>query len=311
MNFGQQQKGIFEDCTKATYDRLSSQLLPFWKKSHQSPEKPLFIPAYTFMPAYTFIIDLGKILNLKSMQKLVYLTCIFLSPLMLSAQTELTKPEQTEQWDPEPRVVTPGKGTKPPSDALVIFDGTSLEGFRDKSGNPPKWELKEGVLTVKGGAGDIWSKASFGSFQLHLEWRTPNESTNLKGQGRGNSGIFLQDRYEIQILNSYENRTYANGQAGSIYKQTPPLSNAMNPMGEWQTYDVIYTAPTFRANGSMANPPFVTVIHNGIVIQNHTPIQGTTEYIGSPQVKAHGDAPIRLQDHDNPVSYRNIWVRPL
>ncbi|HRK74631.1 MAG TPA: DUF1080 domain-containing protein [Rhodothermales bacterium] len=236
---------------------------------------------------------------------------LFLFPFILFAQTDLTKPEQTEQWEPEPRVVKPGNGPKPPSDAVVIFDGTSLDGFRDKNGNPPKWELKEGLLTVKGGSGDIWTKASFGSFQLHIEWRTPIESLNLKGQGRGNSGIFLQDRYEVQILNSYENRTYANGQAGSIYKQTPPLVNAMNPMGEWQTYDIIYTAPTFRANGSMLTPPYVTVIHNGVVVQNHTEIQGTTEYIGPPLIKAHGEAPLRLQDHGNPISFRNIWIRPL
>lgn len=227
-------------------------------------------------------------------------------------QYDLTKPEQTEVWDPEPKVVTPAANpAAPPSDAIVLFDGTQFDQWTGKDGNSPKWLLKEGSMTVVGGTGEMKTKESFGDIQLHVEWRSPIESDDLKGQGKGNSGIFLQERYEVQVLNSYQNRTYANGQAGSIYKQYPPFVNACRKPGEWNTYDIIYIAPRFRKNGSVESPAYITVLHNGVIVQNHAEVQGETAYIGAPSYKAHGSAPIMLQDHGNAVSYRNIWLRKL
>ncbi len=218
-------------------------------------------------------------------------------------------PEMTEFWEPEVRVVTPGAGMAPPSDAVVLFDGKTLGEWKAKAGGgAATWQVKDGVFTV--GKGDITTKREFGDFQLHIEWSAPNEVKGT-GQGRGNSGIFLQDRYELQVLDNHQNRTYANGQAGSIYKQHRPLVNAMRPPTEWNVYDVVYTAPRFREDGTVFSPARVTVLHNGVLVQNDTHIQGATEYIGLPSYKAHGKAPISLQDHGNPVQFRNIWIREL
>ncbi|MFT2008179.1 DUF1080 domain-containing protein [Pontibacter sp. 13R65] len=218
-------------------------------------------------------------------------------------------PEMTEFWEPEPRVVTPGQGMAAPSDALVLFDGKSLDQWKAKSGGgAAAWQVKDGTFIV--GKGDISTKREFGDFQLHIEWSAPNKVEG-NSQGRGNSGIFLQDRYELQVLDSYNNRTYSNGQAGSIYKQHRPLVNAMRPPTEWNVYDIIYTAPRFKEDGSLFSPARVTVLHNGVLIQNNTEVKGPTEYIGLPEYKAHGKAPISLQDHGNPVAYRNIWIREL
>lgn len=220
-------------------------------------------------------------------------------------------PEMTEFWEPEPRVVTPGVGTAAPSDAIILFDGKDLSQWKAKNGGgEAKWKVKNGEFTVEKGTGDISTKKEFGDFQLHIEWSAPDEVVS-KSQGRGNSGIFLQDRYEVQVLDSYNNRTYSNGQAGSIYKQYPPLVNAMRGPKEWNVYDIIYTAPRFNEDGSLFTPARVTVIHNGVLIQNNVVIKGPTEYIGLPEYKAHGKAPISLQDHGNPVSFRNIWIREL
>jgi hypothetical protein len=166
-------------------------------------------------------------------------------------------------------------------------------------------------MTVVKGAGHISTKQKFTNYQLHIEWQSPIEPETLKSQGKGNSGIFMQGMYEVQVLNSYNNRSYRNGQAGSIYKQSAPLVNATSPMGEWNVYDIIYTAPVFTVNGGIETPAYVTVIHNGVVVQNHTKIQGTTEYIGQPKNPVHGPGPISLQDHGNPVSFRNIWLREM
>jgi hypothetical protein len=244
-------------------------------------------------------------------KKMITAFCLGASFFAQAQSEPLTLPEQTEVWQPEPTIVVPGTVTTAPSDAYVLFDGKNTDAWQQEDGKPIQWKVEDGVMTVVKGAGDILSKQSFGDCQLHLEWRSPVESDDLKGQQKGNSGIFFQNRYEIQILNSYKNRTYSNGQAGAIYKQNPPLANACRPVGEWNTYDIIYKAPRWRANGSRETPGYFTVIHNGVVIQNHTEIQGTTEYIGPPQNKSHGDAPFKLQDHGNLVSYRNIWVRPL
>ncbi len=223
---------------------------------------------------------------------------------------EITDPKVTEVWEPEPKVVTPGINGAAPSDAIVLFDGKSLTNWSSLDGSEAKWTISDGVLTVAKGTGDIKTKQTFSDVQLHIEWRTPAKVEG-DGQGRGNSGIFFQERYELQVLDSYKNRTYANGQAGSIYKQTPPLINATSGPGEWQVYDVVYTAPTFNADGTRMSAGRITVFHNGVLIQNNTEIQGTTEYIGKPKVIAHGKASLKLQDHGNPTSYRNIWVREL
>ncbi|MET6996716.1 3-keto-disaccharide hydrolase [Chitinophaga defluvii] len=226
-------------------------------------------------------------------------------------------PEMTEKWLPQPPVVTPYNAgatlIKAPSDAIVLFDGSNLSKWENAAGKSAEWTVHDGVFTVKKGTGNIRTKQRFKDFQLHLEWRVP-KGIEGKSQLRGNSGLFLQDMYEVQILDCYQNETYANGQTGSIYKQTPPLVNAMNKPGEWNTYDVIYTAPTFRKDGTYRTPPGVTVIQNGILLQYNTVIQGNTPYIGFPQVVPHGDGPIGLQDHNDdsaPISFRNIWIREL
>lgn len=225
------------------------------------------------------------------------------------------KPEMTEYWTPQPPVITPGEDAgSAPADALVLFDGTNLSQWQSTDGSQAKWRVHDGVMTVvKGAAADIETKEKFGSFQLHLEWMVP---TNITGssQARGNSGVYLQGMYEVQILDSYRNDTYVNGMAASVYKQTPPLVNAMRRPGQWNVYDIIYTAPVFKADGTYLYRPRVTVIQNGIVVQNHTEIMGTTEYIGLPQVKPHGNGPILLQAHGDdsaPISFRNIWIRRL
>jgi len=220
-------------------------------------------------------------------------------------------PKATEVWEPEPGVITPGDKSKPPSDAFILFDGENLSQWVDKDGREPKWKIAKGAFTVVKGAGDLSTKQAFGGVQLHLEWRTP-EKIEGTGQGRGNSGVFLQGLYEVQALDSYNNRTYSNGQAGSIYKQHIPLVNASRPPGEWQTYDIVFTAPRFHADGTLATPGYLTVLHNGVLIQNHAELKGETVYIGPPSYKAHAPKlPLRLQEHGNPVSYRNIWIREL
>lgn len=242
------------------------------------------------------------------MKNIISLFVVLLMVQLLTAQT--TDPKDTEVWDPEPRIVTPGKVNAAPSDAIVIFDGTNLDAFTDLSGNPASWTITDGAMTVKPGTGDIQTRQYFGDIQLHLEWRSP-VVVESEGQGRGNSGVFLQSRYEVQILDSYKNRTYSNGQAGAIYKQHMPLVNVSVKPGEWEVYDIIFRAPRFNKDGIKIASAHVTVIHNGVVIQNHVEILGTTEYIGMPKNEAHGKAPFKLQDHSNLVSYRNIWVREL
>lgn len=229
----------------------------------------------------------------------------------LMTEVEPTKPEATEFWTPVPNIVKPGVvNSQAPSDAIVLFDGSNFGEWEHLDGNPVTWTLADNAMTVKPKGGDIRSKRSFGNCQLHIEWRTPSV---VKGtsQGRGNSGIFFQERYELQVLDNYDNATYTNGQASSIYKQTRPLVNACKGPGEWQTYDAIYTAPIFDAQGKKIKSGMITVFHNGVLTQFNTEIQGTTEYIGWPKNIAHGEAPFKLQDHGDLVSYRNIWVRRL
>lgn len=225
------------------------------------------------------------------------------------------RPEMSEYWTPQPKIVTPGNATtaSAPSDAIVLFDGKDLSQWESTDGKAAGWRVHDGVMTVEKGSGDIRTRQNFGSFQLHVEWCVPK---NIQGtsQGRGNSGVYLQGMYEVQVLDNYQNETYVNGMAGSIYKQTPPLVNAMRKPGEWNVYDIIYTAPIFKEDGTYLYRPRVTVIQNGVLLQNNTEILGTTEYIGFPRVVKHGDGPILLQAHGDPsapISYRNIWIRKL
>ncbi|MBC7902612.1 MAG: DUF1080 domain-containing protein [Gemmatimonadaceae bacterium] len=228
------------------------------------------------------------------------------------AQTTEGDPKLTEVWTPVPAIVTPGSANTAPSDAIVLFNGKDGSQWQNKKdASPIKWKIEGDALTVEKGTGDIQSKKSFGSCQLHIEWRTPSVVVG-ESQGRGNSGIFFMGQYELQVLDSYDNKTYSNGQAGSIYKQFMPLVNASKKPGEWQTYDVIFTAPKFKADGSLESPAKFTVLHNGVLIQNGTEAKGGTVYIGQPKYTAHdAKGPFVLQDHGNPVSFRNIWVREL
>jgi hypothetical protein len=230
-------------------------------------------------------------------------------------------PADTEVWEPVPKMVAPGPTVgAAPADAIVLFDGANLDQWvSTKDKTPAAWTVANGVVTVNKPTGNIETKRSFTNYQLHIEWRIPEdiEGTN---QARGNSGLFLASTgagdagYELQILDSYNNKTYVNGQAGSVYKQYIPLVNASRKPGEWQTYDVVWIAPTFNADGSVKTPAYVTAFHNGVLIQNHVELKGETVYIGKPEYKKHGPSPIKLQSHGDPskpISFRNIWVREL
>jgi hypothetical protein len=224
------------------------------------------------------------------------------------------KPEMTEFWDPEVTVVTPGNTPQDaPSDAIVLFDGTGtslMQNWTNGKGEAPGWKIADNCVTVVKGAGDIKTKMDFEDVQLHVEWRTPAEVVGTS-QGRGNSGVYLQSLYELQVLDDYDNRTYRNGQAGSFYKQYAPLVNVCKKPGEWQTYDVVFIAPRFKENGTLLSPAKATVFQNGVLVQCNVELFGPTEYIGIPKYKKHGAAPLLLQNHNNPVSYRNVWIRKL
>ena len=227
------------------------------------------------------------------------------------------KPEMTEVWEPQVGVVTPGKtASDAPSDAIILFDGKSLSKWvstKDEKQAAP-WLIKDGYFEVKQGAGDIQTIDKFGDCQLHLEWSAPDAINLDEGQMRGNSGIFFQNRYELQVLDSYNNRTYRNGQAGSIYKQAIPLLNACKHTGEWQSYDIVWKAPRFTKKGKLKSPASVNAFQNGVLVQDNFQLKGETMYIGKPSYKAHGATSIKLQDHGDPsepISFRNIWVREL
>ena len=228
-----------------------------------------------------------------------------------------SKPKDSEIWSPVPKIVS---FQNTPADAIILFNGENLNQWltvKDKSA--AKWIVNDNTFTVNKGTGNIETKQSFTNYQLHIEWLIPSYITG-SGQARGNSGLFLastgkgDNGYELQLLDSYNNRTYSNGQAGSIYKQAIPLVNASKKPGEWQTYDVIWNAPVFNENGSLKSAARVTALHNGILIQNNVELKGETAFIGTPTYKNHGPSPIKLQDHGDPsepISFRNIWIRNL
>jgi hypothetical protein len=217
---------------------------------------------------------------------------------------------------PQPPVVDPGpfRGpASPPSDAVVLFDGRSLDNWRaaDDSTKPARWRVRDGYMEVVPGTGWIATRQGFGDVQLHVEWMTPAPPSG-EGQNRGNSGIFLMERYEVQVLDSYRNTTYPDGQAGAMYGQYPPLVNASRPPGEWQTYDIVFLAPRFDGSGRLVRPARVTVFHNGVLVQNAATLTGPSAHRERPSYSAHAEAlPLSLQDHGQPVRYRNIWVRPV
>ena len=238
---------------------------------------------------------------------LLALSCIASS--MAFAQTKF-QPQDTEFYEPKLRVINTDQAV--PSDAISLFNGQNLDAWESVE-NPGKladWTVANGTLTVKPKSGGIQTKQKFEDYQLHVEWKSP-ETIKGEGQGRGNSGIFMQGLYELQVLDNDNNPTYVNGQAGSIYKQRPPLVHVLANKSKWHSYDIIYKAPRFNKDGLLISKGTVTLLHNGVLVQNNTELDGTTEYIGLPKMVAHGAGPIVLQDHGDLVHFRNIWIRPL
>jgi hypothetical protein len=256
----------------------------------------------------SFLLQTQDSSRLPNMKLIMNLAVVLFLVAPISAQE--WDPVLTEKWIPVPALVVPGSGTAAPSDALVLFDGSGLGSWESVRGGEAKWLASDGVMTVSAGSGDIRTTQLFGDIQLHLEWRTP-AIVEGDGQGRGNSGVFFHEVYEVQILDSFNNVTYSNGQAGSIYKQHIPLVNASKGPGQWQTYDIVFQSPAFTEDGEVVRNAIVTVFHNGIVIQNHVELTGHTPYIGLPKYEPHGKGAIKLQDHGNPTSFRNIWIREL
>lgn len=253
--------------------------------------------------------------------KLFIFAALIGAAVPLLAQQKM-KPEETEVWQPVPKVVTPGATCgAAPSDAIILFDGKNLDQWVSaKDGtSPANWVVHGGILTVNKKAGSIETKRKFEDYQLHIEWRVPKDITG-SGQARGNSGVFLASTgngdagYELQVLDSYHNKTYVNGMAGSLYKQAIPLANPTRPPGQWNVYDVVWNAPRFNSDGSLKTPAYATVFFNGVLVENHFQLKGQTLYIGKPFYKVYDTAPIKLQAHGDPskpISFRNIWVREL
>jgi len=253
------------------------------------------------------------------MKKLIFVFVLFASTAFVFAQ-QRWRPESTEWYHPEPARVKPGVGGSPPSDAIILFDGKDLSKWESsknpEQGNrrePAPWKIVNGELRIVPGSGGIQTKQYFGDCQLHIEFKAPPQGqsgTPGVGQNKGNSGIFLQNIYEVQVLCGDNNPTYVNGMVGSIYKQAAPLVNPYTKNGEWQVYDIYYKAPVFDSNG-LVSPAMITVVLNGVLIQNNYILKGHTPYIGLPQYTPHGLLPLHLQDHGEEVSYRNIWIRNL
>ncbi|WP_273444699.1 DUF1080 domain-containing protein [Neolewinella agarilytica] len=242
------------------------------------------------------------------------LPLLILTLLCTCVRAQITDPKATEFYEPvPPKVQSSPVLLPPPSDAIVLLGkgADAAEWVNAKTGAATDWTKEGDALVVKPGSGAIKTRRTFGDVQLHVEWRSPNEP-DKKGQQRGNSGVFFHERYEVQVLESNGSDTYTNGQAASIYKESPPLVNATSVMGDWNSYDIIFSSPVFNADGMVIRPAYVTVFHNGVLVQNHWEIKGTTAYIGLHKYTAHPETgSIMLQDHSNKVAYRNIWVREL
>jgi hypothetical protein len=247
----------------------------------------------------------------------ISLSLIISGVVFLSGQSARQEVEKWKIHDPErpmPPVVDPGPAGKPmpaPSDAVVLFDGKDLSQWTDAKGQPARWKVEDGYMEVVAKTGAIQTKQKFGDCQLHVEWASP---VVVKGesQERGNSGVFLMNIYEVQILDCYNNKTYADGMTAALYGQYPPLVNACRPPGEWQTYDIVFHRPHFDGKGQVTSPARFTVFHNGILVHDNVELTGPTAHKARPPYKAHADKlPISLQDHGNPIRFRNIWVREL
>ena len=234
-------------------------------------------------------------------------------PALMAAQS--TPPCAQHARDcPAPPVINVGPAAlpaPPPSDAVVLFDGRDLTRWRSADGSPARWKVRGGYMEVAAGTGAISSVQGFGDIQLHVEWATPRPPKGTD-QDRGNSGVFLMGRYEVQVLDSYINATYPDGQAAAVYGQYPPLVNASRPPGAWQSYDIVFHRPRFDAQGKLVAPARLTVLHNGVLVQDDVTLTGPTAHQSRPPYEAHPDKlPLMLQDHEHPVRYRNIWVREL
>ncbi|HEY3129472.1 MAG TPA: DUF1080 domain-containing protein [Acidobacteriota bacterium] len=245
-------------------------------------------------------------------------TCLVVSDLVIYlAAQDKTQWKIHDMNRPQPTIVTPGTEStqdsagRPPSDAVVLFDGKDLSNWRTDDGGPAKWKVENGYMEIAPRTGQILTRQSFGDCQLHVEWRAPVPPKG-EGQGRGNSGVFLMSKYEIQVLDCYNNKTYPDGQASAVYGQYPPLVNASRPPGQWQAYDIIFHRPHFDSSGTVVRPARVTVLHNGILVQDNVQLMGPTAHMQRPPYVAHPDKlPLSLQDHGDPVRYRNIWIREL
>lgn len=253
--------------------------------------------------------------------KKIFFCCLFLAFGMVSkaqnVMPDYSKPETTEIWEPKPKIVAPARTPNaPPSDAIVLFDGKNLDSWvTSRDASACKWNLENNSMVTKMGAGNIQTKQKFGDCQLHIEFMMfPDDANTVKGHyNEGNSGVYLQERYELQIYDSFQDasKIYVNGQCGTIYKQSIPMANPTNKRGEWNTYDVYYTAPKFRYNGSVEQPAYLTVVQNGVLIINHFEIQGTIQHAGIPKYEPHAKASIMLQEHGSKVGFKNIWIREL
>lgn len=246
-----------------------------------------------------------------------------ISSILILVLSQLAQAQAPIKWkihDPDrplPPVIEPGTAStedmpgRAPSDATVLFDGKDLSNWADKDGKPAKWKVEKGYMQVVPESGYIYTRASFGDCQLHIEFSEPVPAVG-DGQDRGNSGVYLMSLYEIQVLDSYQNKTYADGQAAAVYGQYPPQVNAARPPGEWQTYDIVFHGPHFTKDGKLARPARVTVLHNGVLVQDNVTLTGPTEHGQRPPYKPHAaKMPLGLQDHGDPVRFRNIWIREL
>jgi hypothetical protein len=251
---------------------------------------------------------------------IVALTTIGIATLRIEADLAAQVRKEWKIHDlerPQPPIVDPGTAStqdqpvRPPSDATVLFDGKDLSRWRSAKDEPAKWKVENGYMETVKGSGYIHTAQGFGDCQLHVEWRTPTPPVG-ESQGRGNSGVYIMGKYEIQVLDSYQNKTYPDGQAGAVYGQYPPLVNASRPPGEWQTYDIVFHRPRFDKDGKLLRPARVTVLHNGVLVQDNVELTGPSDHMKRPPYAAHPDKlPIMLQDHANPVRFRNIWIREL